>query len=175
MGDHAKHLTSDDKLAMRRAAEGLASEGKHREACEILEKLAACSPKNPLIWNDLGVRYEAAGEIDKAIAALKRGHAVDATYPPTLYNLGKFTLDRVLGLHEAGLPSEGQLDEAIGFLNVNLDRDPENADAHFCLARAYDLKQDKAMAGAHRTVAMRLRAGSIVPWRIGAGEKKALR
>jgi tetratricopeptide (TPR) repeat protein len=175
MGNHTKRLTSDAKLAMRRAAEGLAGEGKHAEACQILEELAAASPKNPLIWNDLGVRYEAAGEMDKAIAALRRGHAVDPTYPPTLYNLGKFTLDRVVSLQDAGLPREGLLAEAIGFLNANLDRDPENEDAHFCLAQAYSLKQDEAMAGAHRTVAMRLRAASIAPSRLGAEDTRALR
>jgi predicted Zn-dependent protease len=175
MGDHTRQLTSDDKLAMRRAAERLAAEGRQLEACEILERLAAASPRNPLIWNDLGVRYEAAGEIDKAIAALKRGHAVDSTYPPTLYNLGKFTLDRVISPHEAGLPRDGLLAEAIGFLNANLDRDPENADAHFCLAQAYELQQDGAMAGAHRIVAMRLRGASIEIGGTGAGEKKTLR
>jgi predicted Zn-dependent protease len=175
MGNHTKHLTSDAKLAMRRAAEDLATEGKHLEACELLKKLAAGSPKNPLIWNDLGVRYEAAGEIDKAIAALQRGYAVDPSYPPTLYNLGKFTLDRVMYLHEAGVPTEGLLVEAIRYLNANLDRDPENADAHFCLAEAYALQQDEAMAGAHRTVAMRLRLASITPLGLGVGEKRALR
>jgi predicted Zn-dependent protease len=175
MGDHTRHLTSDDKLAMRKAAERLAAEGKHLEACEILEKLAAASPRNPLIWNDLGVRYEAAGEINKAIAALKRGHAVDSTYPPTLYNLGKFTLNRLNSPDEAGLPNEELLAEAIDFLNANLDRDPENADAHFCLAQAYELLQDDSMAGAHRIVAMRLRGASIETGRIAAGEKKTLR
>jgi tetratricopeptide (TPR) repeat protein len=174
MRDHTKRLTSDAKLAMRQAAESLANEGRHLEACEILEKLAASSPKNPLIWNDLGVRYEAAGEIDKAFAALQHGRAVDPNYPPTLYNLGKFTLDRVLSLHETGQPSEELLAEAIRFLNANLDRDPENADAHFCLAQAYALKQDGALAAAHRTVAMRLRAASLAPWAIGAGEKRTL-
>jgi tetratricopeptide (TPR) repeat protein len=169
-------MTSSSKMAMRKAAEGLAKEGKHLEACEILEKLVAQSPRNPLIWNDLGVQYEASGQIDKAFIALKRGREVDSTYPPTLYNLGKFTLDRLISLREAGLPAPGMLAEAIAFLNANLDTDPDNADGHHCLALAYRLNQDEHMALAHRTAALRLRAGLKAPsgWRIGRGKERPL-
>ena len=124
-------MTPGIKLKMRRTVESLTKEGRHSEACEILEKLVALSPRNPLIWNDLGVQYEAAGQIDKAFTALKRGHAIDCTYPPTLYNLGKFTLDQFVSLHETGhAPKDSHrvLKEAIRFLNATLDRDPENAD-----------------------------------------------
>ena|SRR5665213_3485081 len=116
-------MTPSIKLEMRKTAESLAREERHSEACEILERLAALSPRNPLIWNDLGVQYEAAGQIDKAFAALKRGHAIDSTYPPTLYNLGKLTLDQFASLHEAGhamKDSQNMLVEAIRFLNANL-------------------------------------------------------
>jgi tetratricopeptide (TPR) repeat protein len=169
-------MTSSSKLAMRRSAEGLAKAGKHLEACEILEKLVAQSPRNPLIWNDLGVQYEASGQIDKALVALQRGHEVDSTYPPILYNLGKFTLDRLTSLREAGLPAPGLLAEAIGFLNANLDRDPDNADGHHCLALAYRLNQDEPMALAHMTAAIRLRAALEAPpgWRIGIGKERRL-
>jgi tetratricopeptide (TPR) repeat protein len=169
-------MTSSSKLAMRRAAEGLAKAGKHLEACEILERLAAQSPRNPLIWNDLGVQYEASGQIDKAFVALKRGHEVDSTYPPILYNLGKFTLDRLIDLREAGLPAPGMLTEAIGFLNANLDRDPDNADGHHCRALAYRLNQEEPIALAHMTAAFRLRAALKVPsgWRIGIGKERRL-
>jgi len=154
-------MTPGIKLAMRRTAEAFAKEGKHLEACEILEKLVALSPRNPLIWNDLGVQYEAAGQIDKAFVALRRGHQIDSTYPPTLYNLGKFTLDRLLSLRKAGLPTQAEvqemLTEAIGFLNANLDKDPDNADGHHCIALAYSLNQNEDMARAHMTVSLRLR------------------
>jgi tetratricopeptide (TPR) repeat protein len=161
------------KLEMRRAVEGLAKEGRHVEACEILEQLVTLNPRNPLIWNDLGVQYGAAGDLDKALAALQRGHAVDSTYPPILYNLGKFTLDRYTRLRDAGGLSEveiqGMLGEAIGFLNANLDRDPDNADSHYYVALAYSLNRDEAMALAHMTVALRLKESLEAPlgWRIG--------
>src|SRR5258708_26387661 len=67
-------MTPSAKLAMRRTAEAFAKVGKHLEACEILEKLVALSPRNPLIWNDLGVQYEAAGQTYKAFVALQPGH-----------------------------------------------------------------------------------------------------
>ena len=154
-------LSRADKLEMRAAADSLAREGKHLEACAVLERLAMGSPRNPMIWNDLGVQYEAAGEMERAFAALRRGHQLDATFPPTLYNLGKFTLDRYVSLQEAGALDEtagrALLGEAIGFLNANLDRDPENVDGHHFIALAYRLQQNEIMARGHMTVAARLR------------------
>jgi hypothetical protein len=49
------------------------------------------------------------------------------------------------------------LEGAIRFLNANLDRDPDNVDAHSCLALAYCLNQDEHMARGHIAVAGRLR------------------
>ena len=171
-GEVSRGLSVAVKLEMRAAAEALSAEGKHLEACGILEKLTVVSPRNPLIWNDLGVQYEAAGEIEQAFAALRRGHRVDATFPPTLYNLGKFTLDRFMSLQEAGELSEADgramLAEAIGFLNANLDRDPENVDGHHFIALAYGLLQNETLARGHMTVAARLRNELAAPtgWRL---------
>jgi predicted Zn-dependent protease len=166
-------IPSSSKLEMRRTAERLAKEGRHGEACAILEKLAALNPRNPLIWNDLGVQYEAAGQIDKAFAALKRSHRVDPTYPPALYNLGKFTLDLFMIRQKTGLSTQSMLAEAIGFLNANLDRDPDNADGHYCLARARGLNHDEDTARVHMTASLRLRTSLEVPpeWRIEGGKK----
>jgi predicted Zn-dependent protease len=159
-------MTPSIKLEMRRTVESLAKEGRHSEASEILEKLVALSPRNPLIWNDLGVQYEAAGQIDKAFTALKRGHAIDSTYPPTLYNLGKFTLDYFVRLHETGYAtkdSHKMLVEAIRFLNAYLDRDPENADGHYNLALAYGLNQNEDRALVHAEIALKLKGPSKAP------------
>ncbi len=163
----ARQLTPDEKLAMRKAAEALAIAGKHMEACEILENLAAISPRNPLIWNDLGVQYEAAGQLEKAFVALKHGYAVDRTYPPTLYNLGKLTLDHLINLHKAGAvtPHNAQemLAAAIQFLNANLDRDPQNVDGHYYLSIAHALNEDERQAQAHMGVVRRLRDELATP------------
>jgi tetratricopeptide (TPR) repeat protein len=151
---------------MRRLAESLATEGRHSEACETLEKLAALSPRNPLIWNDLGIQYEAAGQIQKAFTALHRAHAIDSTYPPALYNLGRLTLHQFVSLHETGpatRESHKLLLEAIRFLNANLDRDPENADGHYYLALAYGFNQNENRAAAHAKIALQLKEPSEAP------------
>jgi tetratricopeptide (TPR) repeat protein len=165
-------LTSSTKLQMRLQVEALAAAGKHLEACEILKQLIVVSPRNPLIWNDLGIQYEASGQTEKAFDALRRGYQCDSTYPPILYNLGKFTLDRFINLGEAGelTPEEAQelLDKAIMFLNANLDRDPDNADAHYNLGLAYALGQDEQRATAHMTIALRMKHELEAPsgWRL---------
>jgi tetratricopeptide (TPR) repeat protein len=164
-------LTSARKLEMRRQVDELDRAGQHSEACEILIQLLAASPRNPLIWNDLGIQYEASDQPEKALEALHRGYLCDSTYPPILYNLGKFTLDRFIRLRNAGeLPvPEGPtlLEQAAQFLNANLDRDPDNADAHYNLALIYALIHDEPRAQAHMTLALRMKQELLPPsdWR----------
>src|ERR1700733_263007 len=154
-------LTPSKKLEMRRKVEELDAAGQHLGACEVLRQLLEVSPRNPLIWNDLGIQYEASGQHDKAVDALRRGYLCDSTYPPILYNLGKFMLDRFIRLHNAEelIDGEGQtlLEKAAEFLNANLDRDPDNADAHYNLALVYALGQDERRAQVHMTVALRMK------------------
>lgn len=168
-----RSLTSSTKLEMRIQVEALAEAGKHLEACEILEQLVKVSPRNPLIWNDLGIQYEASGQTEKAFNALRRGYQCDSSYPPILYNLGKFTLDRFLKLRKTGelaaAEARSLLDKAITFLNANLDRDPDNADAHYNLALAYALAQNEQRAHVHMTVALRIKHDLEPPsgWLLG--------
>jgi tetratricopeptide (TPR) repeat protein len=154
-------LTPSKKLEMRRKVEELDRAGQHLGACEVLRQLLEVSPRNPLIWNDLGIQYEASGQHDKAVDALRRGYLCDSTYPPILYNLGKLMLDRFIRLHHAGelIDGEGQtlLEKAAEFLNANLDRDPDNADAHYNLALVYSLGQDERRAQVHMKVALRMK------------------
>jgi tetratricopeptide (TPR) repeat protein len=154
-------LTPRVKLEMRRLVEKLDLAGRHPEACEILNQLLAASPANPLIWNDLGVQYEACGQNDRALEALRRGHLCDSTYPPILYNLGKFTFDKFVRLQNSGqlTDSEGSelLRKAAEFLNANLDRDPDNADAHYNLALVYALSGDESRAQIEMTLALRIK------------------
>jgi tetratricopeptide (TPR) repeat protein len=153
-------FTHREKLELREAAEALAAKGKHQEASQILERLAIVSPKNPLIWNDLGIQYESAGRTEDALTALRRGHQADSIYSPILYNLGKFTLDRFVRLYQSQELTEDVgkelLTTAIKFLNANLDRDPENADAHYNLGIAYAFIKEEHRAKAHMEIAVRL-------------------
>lgn len=166
-------LSSSAKLEMRRSVEAFVKAGDHLKAAEMLEKLIAGSPRNPLIWNDLGIQYEASGQTEKAFAALTRGYECDPAYPPILYNLGKFTLDRFINLQEAGelTAEEGAqlLDKAAKFLDANLNRDPENADAHYNLALICAFLNNEETARAHMTVALRLKKTLEVPsgWLLG--------
>ena len=174
-------LTPDEKLAMRREVERLGRAGQHLEASELLEQLLVLSPRNPLIWNDLGIQYEAAGLHDRALDALRQGHRCDATYPPILYNLGKFTLDRFIRSQKAGelASKEGHklLERAATFLNANLDRDPGHAEAHYNLALVYLLSSDEARAEAHATIALRMNQKLELPsqWLLGSGLKQLAR
>ena len=166
-------LTPCMKLEMRRQVEKLDLAGKHLEACEILNQLLAASPKNPLIWNDLGVQYEASGQTDRALEALRRGHLCDSTYPPILYNLGKFTLDKFVRLQDSRKLTESEnlelLRMAAKFLNANLDRDPDNADAHYNLALVYALGGDANRAHIEMSVALRMKRELQPPseWSLG--------
>jgi tetratricopeptide (TPR) repeat protein len=165
--------TPSMKLEMRRQVEKLDLAGRHLEACEILTQLLAASPANPLIWNDLGVQYEACGQTDRALEALWRGHLCDSTYPPILYNLGKFTLDKFVRLRNSIqlTDSEGSelLRKAAEFLNANLDRDPDNADAHYNLALVYTLSGDTSRAQIEMTLALRIKQELGLPsdWIVG--------
>lgn len=180
MGEHKKHLcpcgsgkhlraccakpSSSTKLELEQTAWSLSKAGKHREACEVFERRVALSPDNPMIWNDLGNEYAAAGELDKALSALKRAHEVFPAYPLPLYNLGKYTLDRCQELQkelEHDDPSaQARLQElaaeAIGYFNQSLERDPDNAACHQNIAIAYALAQDAEKAEVHTREALRL-------------------
>ena len=108
-----------------------------RPACgslQALEQRVALSPTNPMIWNDLGNEYAAAGQPEKAIAALKRARQVDPTFPLPLYNLGIHTLDRCVALQQSPEASTRQAEEmaweAIGYFNASLVNDPDNAACH---------------------------------------------
>jgi Flp pilus assembly protein TadD len=144
---------------MRQSVEQLSREGRHAEAAEVLERLAAQSPGNPIIWNELGVECAAAGELDRAIEALRRGRAAYAPgFPPILFNLGRLLLQRVIDEREdAGGGGTGHsqpaLEEAIALLNANLDREPENVEAHGLLAVAQRLAGREDLAEIHVRIA----------------------
>ena len=148
------------KIALEQAAQRLSTAGQHAAACEALEKRAALSPNNPMIWNDLGNEYAAAGQLEQAIAALKRARHVDPTYPVPLYNLGVHTLARCVELQKSGAGSVAEIEalarEAIDYLNASLAKDPDNAACHQNLVTAYGLVNEPGKASAHMVEALRL-------------------
>lgn len=163
-GKHLKSCcgkpSSSGKLELERMARQLSKTGMHKEACEALEKRLALSPDNPLIWNDLGAEYAAAGQSDKALLALKRAHAVCPTHPVPLYNLGKYTLESCLQVQRSQHSDRAHVrelaSEAIGYLTACLEREPDDAACHRQLAVAYRVVKDRKKAMAHMLEVTRL-------------------
>src|ERR1700736_2876689 len=155
-----QQLPRGTKVELEETARRLSKAGRHLEACEVLEQRAALSPDNPMIWNELGNEYAAAGQLENALAALKRGHEGCPDYPLPLYNLGKHLLDRCLELRSAGSADELQIHamaaDAIKYFKASLERDSENAACHHNLAIAYRVVEDLPGASAHMIESLRL-------------------
>lgn len=62
--------------------------GMHAEAAQVLSERARLSPRNPMVWNDLGVEYVAAEQLEEARESFTRALRAVADYAPSLYNLG---------------------------------------------------------------------------------------
>jgi Flp pilus assembly protein TadD len=150
--------SSPSKLKLETSAKALADTGLHAEAAQALAERAKLSPHNPMIWNDLGVEYIAAGEPDAARKAFLRAHKVFPDYPLPLYNLGRLALGRSLNGPEHSSPSAdltGAI-EAIGYLDECLLKDPLLSEAYALLSTAYQAIGDDAQAQHHLQEALRL-------------------
>ncbi len=152
--------SSPSKLKLERSARILAETGMHADAARALAERAKLSPHNPMIWNDLGVEYLAAGQPDDAYKAFLRAHKVFPDYPIPLYNLGRLVLGRCLKEQERQAASadlaRSLAMEAIGYLNECLLRDPRLSEAHALLSTAYGAIGDEVQARRHMQEASRL-------------------
>ena len=152
--------SSPAKLELERSARVFAEMGLHAEAAEALSERARLSPRNPMIWNDLGVQSMAAGKPDEAQRAFMQAHTVFPEYPPALYNLGRCAMERCAAEQMKETPSlrlvQQLAGEAIGYLHESLVRDPMLYQAHALLADAYAVMGDAGRATAHREEASRM-------------------
>src|SRR5437868_3463130 len=57
-------------------------------AARILEAVTAREPANGRAWRLLGVAYQRAKDLDRALAAYRRSLEIDPASPPSLYNMG---------------------------------------------------------------------------------------
>ena len=154
--------SSEKKLELEKAARHFSDLDMHAEACEVLEERAFLSPRNPLIWNDLGVQRVAAGQRSDALIAFNRALEVFPGYPPALYNLGKLSLDRCL--EELRLRGrQRQQDqilelatEAAKYLRESVAKDPSLACAHELLHKIFGILGDRQKASSHLAQALRL-------------------
>jgi len=152
--------SSQAKLNLERSARLLAEAGMHAEAAQALFERAKLSPHNPMIWNDLGVEYVAAGQSGEAHGAFKRAHRAFPHYPLPLYNLGRLTIGRCLVEQARQDPSleltQRWATEAIHYLTESLSRDPLLWHAHWLLWSAYTVVEDEARSRFHAQEASRL-------------------
>jgi tetratricopeptide (TPR) repeat protein len=152
--------SSSAKINLEKSARILTEMGMHAEAAEVLVERAKLSPRNPMIWNDLGVEYMAAGQPDKATAAFTRAHKVFPEYPLPLYNLGRLAMGRCIEKQAERSSSSDTVrkfaNEAVGFLIGSLERDPLLIPAHTLLSTAYEVLGNEVRAGMHRQEALRL-------------------
>jgi Flp pilus assembly protein TadD len=152
---------TEDQLALRREVARFSHEGRHAEAAAVLEGLLLARPKNPLIWNDLGVALDAMGETERAIAAFRRGLVLsEPAYPPLRFHLARLQLEAFLRETDvASRKTEAArtaLAEIAVQLNASLDGDPENVEAHNLLAVTYELLERDDLAALHAEVARRM-------------------
>ncbi|NKB57128.1 MAG: tetratricopeptide repeat protein [Alphaproteobacteria bacterium] len=94
------------------------------EACEALQKSAACDPNFADPVNNLGVAQESLGQQEEAEASYRRAIALNGDYAQAFSNLGRILL------------SIGQPAEAEEACRRALDIQPDLADARFNLAVA---------------------------------------
>jgi len=159
--------SSQGKLALENAAKRFAEIGMHAEAAQSLSERAKLSPNNPMIWNDLGVQYMAAGQPDHAHDAFLRAHKALPNYPLALYNLGRLAMERY-GVEQARQTPSAALsstfaNEAIDYLRESLSQNPLLVQAHALLSGAYDAIGDTALARTHRQEASRLNPETSIP------------
>ncbi len=57
-------------------------------AVQILEAITAREPENVQAWRVLGVAYQRARDLERAIAAHQKAHQLDPAWAPTMYNIG---------------------------------------------------------------------------------------
>ena len=152
---------TEDQLALRREVARLSHEGRHAEAAAMLEELLLARPKNPLIWNDLGVALDAMGQTERAIAAFRKGIALsELAYPPLRFHLARLQLEAFLQETEVASrkteAAKAALSEVVTQLNASLDGDSENIEAHRLLAVAYELLGRDDLAVLHAEVVSRM-------------------
>ena len=150
--------SGEKKGQLERSAKLFAMAAMHTEAAQALAERAELSPKNPMIWNDLGVEYMAAGEPQAARDAFLKASEAFSEYPLPLYNLGHSSMMRC-----DDEKAKGSLElvrklatEAINYLSESVALEPLLCPAHALLAKAYELVGEREMARVHLDEAVKL-------------------
>ncbi|MBU0710265.1 MAG: tetratricopeptide repeat protein, partial [Candidatus Omnitrophica bacterium] len=144
--------------------------GAYQEAVKYYERAVRYHPNYTIIWNNLGSAYMQDNKLDETIAAFKRVVEIDESYVGAHYNLSlaykksgqaelaERQIERLDSIDPIFLGNmylgSGIFDEAALEFHKAIRRDPNNTEAHFKLAEAWQRqdKIDKAIQMYKRTV-----------------------
>lgn len=143
--DYTETLKKDEKNAVAHAGLGVAymNMGSFEPAAGEFAVAAKQDPKNPQYQYNLGVAYHKLGRDKAALKALKTAAAKGPRWEAPLFEMGKVYMD------------QKAYDKAIAAFDNSIKLLPGNADAHFSLGYAYELKNRQAEALSHYREALR--------------------
>ena len=138
-----------------------------REAVETYTRALAIAPNDPMLYRWRGHRYISIVRLDRALADLRRGYALDSTNYGILYHLGIVRFARGEFAQAADLfsralvrpPNPGERGGSIDWLWMSLMRAGKKADAQAHLERH---KADTIGDNAYKA-RLRLYRGEIAP------------
>lgn len=162
-------LAADPRNVQKMIDLGVAQSGalQFREAIATFTKGMAIEPDNAMLYRWRGHRYLSVRELDRAMADLTRGYALDSLNYGVLYHLGIVRFAR--GDFNAAVdafqrsirrpPNAGELGGSTDWLWMSLMRAGRTAEAAAHLAR----RPDTVNAGNAYTTRLRLYRGEITP------------
>ena len=141
-------LATDPRNVQRIIALGIAQSGarQFREAIATFTRGLEIAPNDPMLYRWRGHRYLSVRELDRAMADLTRGYALDSTNYGILYHLGivRYAQGDFAGAADAfaraqpRAPDAGELAGSTDWLWMSLSRAGRAADAQAMLARHPD-------------------------------------
>jgi tetratricopeptide (TPR) repeat protein len=141
-------LNADPRNIDKFIALGVAQAGplQMREAVETFTKALAIAPNDPMLYRWRGHRYISTVQLDRALADLTRGYALDSTNYGILYHLGIVRFSRGEFAQAADMfsrsiknpPNAGELGGSTDWLWMSLTRAGRKAEAQALLDRRPD-------------------------------------
>jgi Tfp pilus assembly protein PilF len=162
-------LDADPRNIEKFIALGVAQSGalQMREAVETFTRALAIAPNDPMLVRWRGHRYISTVQLDRALADLSRGYALDSTNYGILYHLGivRFSrgeFDQAADMFSRAIvrpPNLGELGGSIDWLWMSLMRAGRKAEAQVHLERH---KADSIADNAYKA-RLKLYRGEITP------------
>lgn len=125
---YTAELRRDPDDAVAHAGLGIAymKMGRSSEALSEFRVVVRLEPKNPQYRYNLAVAYLDADGLKRALSELDKAQALAPDWDVPFFASGRIHLD------------QADYKKAVRDLIVSLEIDPQNADAHFSLATAYE-------------------------------------